>query len=29
VQKFMSLNLDWVKLSQKDEDFRSQITRVR
>ena len=22
VQKFQSLNLDWVQLSQKDEDFR-------
>jgi putative NIF3 family GTP cyclohydrolase 1 type 2 len=23
VQKFQDLNLDWVQLSQKDEDFRS------
>jgi putative NIF3 family GTP cyclohydrolase 1 type 2 len=22
VQKFQALNLEWVKLSQKDEDFR-------
>jgi putative NIF3 family GTP cyclohydrolase 1 type 2 len=26
VQKFQALNLDWVQLSQKDEDFRQFLT---